>query len=174
MEKTEKKVNVESETINNSLDLNDVVKPMGQLTNEEIKKLSIMDVTLVKYTNRKTHRSSYSYKFNLCGLTLSETLDESEYKLILLKKNILEEKDEISTRSYVRFVQGTTSNGYTYHSVQLFFVDKVYKALFLKNSQYELIKAYEDKKLYEPINWLVSSAVADDNVVLSDEDVAGF
>lgn len=170
MEKTE--ISIDGSKVS-TLDEN-VVKPMGKLSIDEIKKFDVMDVTLAKYTNKKTHRSSYSYRFVLNGLTLQDQLDESEFKLILLKKNILEERDEIPTRCYVRFVQGTTGSGFVYHSVQLFFVDKIYKCVFLKNSQFELLKAYEEKRLYSPIKWLTSSAIADDNVVLSDEDVAGF
>ena len=81
MEMNEKKVISEVE---------EVVKPMSQLSIDEIKTLPIYDLKLVRNHNRKTNRTSYYYLFNLGGLNISDRLEESEYKLILLKKKYRE------------------------------------------------------------------------------------
>lgn len=166
MEMNEKKVISEVE---------EVVKPMSQLSIDEIKTLPIYDLRLVRNHNRKTNRTSYYYLFNLGGLNISDRLEESEYKLILLKKKVLEEKDELTIKSFVRFVKGKTSTDKDYYMVQIFFVSDVFKSKFLSKSEAILLNEYNKMgRLDKKINWLISSVVADDNNVLGEDEVLGF
>lgn len=166
MEMNEKKVISEVE---------EVVKPMSQLSIDEIKTLPIYDLKLVRNHNRKINRTSYYYLFNLGGLNISDRLEESEYKLILLKKKVLEEKDELTIKSFVRFVKGKTSTDKDYYMVQIFFVSDVFKSKFLSKSEAILLNEYNKiGRLDKKINWLISSVVADDNNVLGEDEVLGF
>lgn len=153
----------------------EVVKPMGQLSVDEIKELPVYEIKLLRNHNRKTGLTSYRWSLNLGGLNVSDRLDESEYKLILLRKKVLEEKDEVVVKVFARFIKGNTQSGKDYYMFQIFFVNDVYKSKFFTRTEANLLNLYQEmNKLDKKINWLKTSVVADDATTLSEDEVAGF
>lgn len=143
------------------------IKPLRELSKDEIKQLSKVKTTFYQTTNKDNTRTTYSAKVHLvegyCDVRVE--LSQADYYLEMLKirQDINYSKAVTNVNAFVRYVRGLNRYEEMCHMVGVIFNDSLRKVILLNDNQVELLKRMGK---YDLINWLDKDGLEEENLIM--------